>query len=254
MIVHLNHKGVEFAIDLADPIDLSIPMTTGSKTVRAWYLDPLTIAPVVADGFVGDVNQGGSVNFRNIGFNPHGHGTHTECVGHISTESYSVNQAVKTFFFQARLISVRPKVIANEDQVITKEQLQHLCGPDGPPEALLIRTLPNPSDKQTLNYSNTNPAYLEAQAAQWLREQGVRHLLIDLPSVDREEDGGALAAHRAFWDYPDAPNTLSTISELFYAPDSVLDGDYLLNLQFAPFENDASPSRPVLYKIPNIHW
>jgi hypothetical protein len=29
----------------------------------------------------------------------------------------------------------------------------------------------------------------------------------------------------------------------------VKDGSYILNLQIAPFENDASPSKPVLYKI-----
>ena len=29
----------------------------------------------------------------------------------------------------------------------------------------------------------------------------------------------------------------------------IKDGKYLLNLQFAPFVADASPSRPILYKI-----
>jgi hypothetical protein len=31
-------------------------------------------------------------------------------------------------------------------------------------------------------------------------------------------------------------------------PDDIVDGIYLLEIQMAPFENDASPSRPVLYK------
>ena len=48
--------------------------------------------------WVGDVKQGGSVNFRNISFNPHGNGTHTECVGHISKEDFSINQCLKKFF------------------------------------------------------------------------------------------------------------------------------------------------------------
>jgi hypothetical protein len=29
----------------------------------------------------------------------------------------------------------------------------------------------------------------------------------------------------------------------------VEDGEYLLNLMIAPFENDATPSKPILYKI-----
>ncbi len=38
-------------------------------------------------------------------------------------------------------------------------------------------------------------------------------------------------------------------TELIFVRDEVEDGSYLLNLQIASFENDASPSKPVLYKI-----
>ncbi len=41
----------------------------------------------------------------------------------------------------------------------------------------------------------------------------------------------------------------ATITEMIYVSDEVEDGDYILNLQIASFENDASPSKPVLYKI-----
>jgi hypothetical protein len=40
-----------------------------------------------------------------------------------------------------------------------------------------------------------------------------------------------------------------TITEMIYVPDEVLDGSYVLNLQIASFENDASPSKPILYQI-----
>ena len=40
-----------------------------------------------------------------------------------------------------------------------------------------------------------------------------------------------------------------TITEMIYVNNTIQDGSYLLNLQFASFENDASPSKPVLYKI-----
>jgi hypothetical protein len=42
-----------------------------------------------------------------------------------------------------------------------------------------------------------------------------------------------------------------TITEMIYVPDNVADGSYLLNLQIASFENDASPSKPVLYSVFN---
>ena len=92
-------------------------------------------------------------------------------------------------------------------------------------------------------------------AAIFIRESGIQHLLIDLPSVDREEDEGKLLAHKAFWNVKDV-NTLNedarlncTITELIYVDNAILDGSYILNLQIASFENDASPSKPVLYKI-----
>jgi hypothetical protein len=75
------------------------------------------------------------------------------------------------------------------------------------------------------------------------------HLLLDLPSVDREEDGGRLAAHKAFWGLPEDPRPRATITELIYAPPEVADGTYLLNIQLAAFENDASPSRPILFPM-----
>ena len=77
----------------------------------------------------------------------------------------------------------------------------------------------------------------------------VKHLLLDLPSVDREEDIGELAFHHAFWDVPNNPNLERTITELIFVDTKITDGKYLLEMQMAPFENDASPSRPVLYKI-----
>ena len=68
MIASIEHNGETFEVDLLAPIDISIEMQPSPESVSAWYLDPLTIEPVKGDGFVGAVNQGGSVNFRNIAF------------------------------------------------------------------------------------------------------------------------------------------------------------------------------------------
>jgi hypothetical protein len=77
----------------------------------------------------------------------------------------------------------------------------------------------------------------------------VKHLLLDLPSVDREEDGGVLAAHHAFWDHPGTLDLERTITELIHVPPTAKDGDYLLELQLPRIMNDAAPSRPVLYAL-----
>ncbi|GAB4138513.1 MAG: cyclase family protein [Bacteroidia bacterium] len=246
MFATITHKGITYKVDLSRPFDISIPINDHSA--RAWYVDPVKIEPVRSGDWVGEVKSGGSVNFRNIFFNPHGHGTHTECVGHITPECENVNALIRNFFFIAELITVLPEHRENGDFVITRRQLEMLLE-DKKPEAVVLRTVANPSSKLTHNWSNTNPPYLEEAAGKFLSELGVDHLLIDLPSVDREVDEGKLLAHRAFWEYPHNTQKQRTITEFIYVPNEVFDGPYLLNLQFAPFDNDASPSRPVLYRI-----
>jgi hypothetical protein len=38
---------------------------------------------------------------------------------------------------------------------------------------------------------------------------------------------------------------------MIFVPNEIKDGDYVLNLQIASFENDASPSKPILYSVVN---
>jgi kynurenine formamidase len=248
-----------FEIDLSKPIDISLPITNDEHNPIAWYQNTPLIQPVVMGDWIGKVAEGqSSTNFNNLFFNPHAHGTHTECLGHITKEFYSINQCLKQFFFWATLITVQPEKVG-EDEVISKEQIEKALKPfhdsEMNPEAIVIRTLPNKAAKKSFKYSNTNPPYLSEAAAVFLRESGIQHLLIDLPSVDKEKDGGKLAAHKAFWNVKDV-NHLNedarlncTITEMIFVSNEVADGNYVLNLQIASFENDASPSKPILYSI-----
>jgi len=249
LIAEITTKTTTIKVDLSNPLDLSISLRASNKNPEAWYVNPPLIEPVQLDQWVGRVSEGASVNFNNITFNPHAHGTHTECVGHISKEFYSVNKTLLSFFFIAEVISITPEK-REKDQVISRKQLEsHLHNKEV--EAIVIRTLPNNPKKKEKKYSHTNWPYLTENAALYLRELGINHLLIDLPSIDREKDEGKLMAHKAFWGYPKNPRSYATITEFVYVSNTVIDGSYLLNLQMAPIENDASPSRPVLYKIIN---
>ncbi len=248
----IEFKGVTYQVDLSRPLDISIPLRAGVENVNAWYCEPVRIEPVVMGDWVGEVKRGGGVNFRNVFLNPHGNGTHTECVGHISKEDYSLNQCLREFFFFAELISVQPEE-KDADRVITRAQLEQLCKHDNA-QALVIRTIPNDTQKNNRHYSNTNPPYLEHEAAVWMVERGIKHLLIDLPSVDREKDEGKLLAHHAFWKYPDQTRTDATITELIYVDDNISDGLYFLNLQITSLENDASPSKPILYEVQSLEF
>ena len=132
--------------------------------------------------------------------------------------------------------------------VISKKQLQYALG-NKKREAVIIRTLPNLEEKKSFRYSNTNPPYLSEEGAIYLKEKGVQHLLIDLPSVDKEKDEGKLLAHNAFWNTGGSLRLDATITEFIYVPNTVVDGTYILNIMIAPFENDATPSKPVVYAV-----
>lgn len=248
MNVSIHFEGVEFTASGEEAVDLSLAFQEAGGP-SAWYVEPMRVEPVRANGFLGSVAEGGDVNFRDVTFNPHGNGTHTECVGHISEAAHSVNRLSIPPLMPCLVVSIRPE-FKNEDHVITAKTLElaskrHWSGQTAPP-SLVLRTLPNSAEKRSKNWSNTNAPYLEAAAAQWLVDRGVEHLLLDLPSVDREQDGGALAAHHIFWQWPADLREHATITEFIFVPDTLKDGLHLLNLQTAPFELDATPSRPVI--------
>lgn len=248
MQIEFEYKNQNYRANLAQPNDISIPIVEGLENVNCFYAPPVEFAPVVAGSFVGSTAQGGVVNFFNIKINPHGNGTHTECVGHIAKKSFTIHESLKKFHFIAKLVSLYPQKTVEGDRIILREQLMEALG-EAVPEAVVIRTLPNDDLKLRTNYSGSNPPYLHKEAVAWLVERGVEHLLIDLPSVDREEDGGKLLAHRAFWQYPDKVRENCTLTELIYVRSFVKDGLYLLNIQIASFQLDVSPSKPVLYAL-----
>lgn len=244
----LHIAGQAYEAHLDQPIDISIPLRFDASAPNCFYAPLPETFPVIAGDFIGSTAQGGLVNFLNVRLNPHGNGTHTECVGHIAKEPYSLNQCLRRFHFPARLVTVYPTRQDNGDRVIRRAQLAEALRP-GEVEAVVIRTQPNDERKLSAQYSGTNPPYLHHAAAQLLVDYGVQHLLIDLPSVDREEDEGQLRAHRAYWQYPRQVRSDATITELIYVPNETKDGLYLLNLLITSFEIDVSPSKPLLYPL-----
>jgi len=244
-VIEYNSRKIE--INVSEPIDISIPIDVTKKNINAWGIDDPKIGPESFDGYEVSVANGAVVNFNSIQFNPHSHITHTECVGHITKEVHSVNQNLKHYFFLAELVTVAPEKIGN-DFVISEKQLKTALR-NKKRDAIVIRTLPNLSDKKETRYFNTNPAYLSNEAASYLVEKNIKHLLVDLPSVDKEKDGGKLEVHNIFWNTSEEIRMNATITEFIFVSNDIEDGEYLLNLMIAPFENDATPSKPILYKI-----
>lgn len=252
MIIQLSFNQRNYSADLTAPLDISIPIQEGDQNPNCYWADPVKFETIVSGNFIGSVKAGGSVNYQKLTITPHGNGTHTECFGHISSDATAtINKNLTQFHFIAEVISVVPEKLSNGDSVITLRSVKEKINHPGS-KALIIRTLPNPESKKTERYSGTNPPYIEPDVTAFLASRGVSHLLIDLPSIDREVDEGKLSAHKAFWNFPDSIRKECTITELIFVDNAIEDGLYLINLQITSLEMDASPSKPVLYKLEEV--
>jgi kynurenine formamidase len=237
-------------IDLGSPIDLSLPLLNGKQNPNAFHIPFPRFEPITVGDFVGSVAKGSGANCENLFINAHGNGTHTECIGHITIEPHSITDCLKVFHVMAQLISLTLVQTESGDFIVPNKELKDWLNPNV--EAVIIRTLPNTDAKRLQHYSGKNPAYILPELAQFLAQAGIKHLLLDLPSVDREEDGGSMLAHKAFWQFPENPRWDATISEMVFVPNEVADGNYFLNLQIASIGSDASPSKPVIYPLKAI--
>ncbi len=250
MKCEILHNNIAFEANLAEPIDISITIKNGDKNPNCYYAEPVVFSTIKVGDFVGSVAEGGSVNYQTIKLTPHGNGTHTEIYGHISANSEAtVNHLIRQFHFIAELITLTPNKIGSDDVI---EYEKFVEARKSTSEAVIIRTLPNNDDKKLRQYSGKNPPYLDAKIADYCYNNGIKHLLIDLPSLDKEVDGGALRAHRAFWGLPGKLRDDCSVTELIFVPNHIPDGLYLLNLQLLNIEIDASPSRPILYRLTEL--
>lgn len=241
--------------------DISIPLRFDEAQPTFFGAAAASAQPITAGSFVGDVRHGGSCNCSVHTLAPHCNGTHTECVGHITEERLSVRDLAIRHMSAALLISVAPEPSAETsgDRVVSLAALLEAIGGArlNDYQALVVRTLPNDSSKLTRNYdAGPMPPYFTVDAIRYVVEHGIDTLVVDLPSIDRAQDGGKLAAHRIFWGMPagstsaaTATRKHATITEMAFIDDAVASGPYLLNLQVAPFVIDAAPSRPILLPL-----
>ncbi|MBK9736091.1 MAG: cyclase family protein [Saprospiraceae bacterium] len=249
MIISFSFSNKQYISDLSFGLDISIPLISGSNGPKCFHAPSFNIEPVVMGDFIGSTQAGSAVNFKNIFINPHGNGTHTECVGHITSEPFTIHSVLKKFHYISRLITIVPDKISNGDLVINEKSIHHSLQNLTPTETIIIRTMPNETSKKEQDYSGTNPPYFTEGAIKLLNEIGVLHLITDLPSIDKEEDGGILIGHKTFWGLPDRIMSEKTITEMAYIDNVINDGLYLCNFHILSIESDASPSKIVLYRM-----
>ncbi len=258
-----------YVVDLAGGFDLSIPLDFHGPQPNAYGVPRAEAHAYEDGGFIGDVRRGGGCNFEEYRLIPHCHGTHTEGAGHLAARRISVHAILGGGTIPATLVTLAPEdaltsgeaydpAPAPGDRFLTRASLETALEDADPAflEALVIRTLPNDPDKRFRDYMREPPPFLSLDAMRFVVGLGVRHLLLDLPSVDRAFDEGKLSAHHVFWDVPQGSHEVdehrfsrNTITEMIYVDDAIPDGRYLLSLQIAPFVADAAPSRPWLFPL-----
>ena len=219
-----------------------------------------------AGEFVGSIEEGGYLNCKILTIAPHGMGTHTESVRHIIADGPPVCDIVPLSPFRIRLITVSPVLLAETsesyspgsptDLVISQTriglQLKHLQDSEES-IGLMIRTS-GKTDKPHANYTGANPPFFTTEAMKFI-SANVEHLLVDLPSVDRESDDGLLLNHRRFWNVEAGEKRLTSdckaqrsITEMIFIPPEIKDGDYWCFIAVPNIDTDALPSRVLIWK------
>jgi hypothetical protein len=148
----LTRAGRRYAADLSDPLSIAMPLDFDGVQPNHFGAPRAHAAPLAAGGFVGDVRAGGSVNCELLALAPHCNGTHTECVGHVTTDRVAVHEVLRGGLHIARLVSLRPAPLGDSDEhrdpdsaadepVVTARALAAaLALLPGDSEALIVRT------------------------------------------------------------------------------------------------------------------
>jgi arylformamidase len=260
-IMRFEWAGRRLSADLSRPVSIAIPLEFDGPQAGCFDAPPASSRPLYA---------GLNCNCELLTLAPHCNGTHTECVGHVTEERISVSACVPGGLQVALLVTIEPVVAAATredsdpvpeagDRLLTAAALDAVFRrhASAGPRAMILRTALQAAGGPHRSYRGAAPApYLTRQAATWLAEHGIEHVVLDLPSADRASDGGRLTAHRIFFGLPpgsrrasDAKRPHSSITELAWIDEAIPDGVYLLDLQMPAFQSDAAPSRPLLYAV-----
>ena len=225
----------------------------------------------IGGGRVLRVEDGASVNCDGLHLHPHGDGCHAESVAHVLPADDA-----RALAGRAMLAATPPLLcgllldVATEplgatgeryaglhdaaDRVLARRALERAwqdaraVALDLPVEALLLRVY-RPPLAESFDFSGSAAPYPTAEALDLLVGLGARWLIVDLPSIDREDDGGSTPNHRRWWGLDggdghalDGPPALRGIVELARFPAALPAGPVAVALGLAPIESDAVPA------------
>ena len=256
MKILIKDKNNSYSIDHRYGRCLSIPYQYNGEQPNFYQAPKGKARPMNQDGFIGETSDGKGCNVVTIEQNIHCTGTHTECAGHILSDSISINDVLKHEYYYTELISVSPvsSEFCNEnyhfplkdrDQLITRTMIDGKIPKNS--RGLVIRTTPNSLPKMNKKYNSSNTPFFTTNAIEYINDIGIKHLVVDTPTIDRYSDGGILGNHHLFFEKE--PPYKKTITEMAYIHDKIIDGSYIMTIEIPPMELDAAPSRPFIFKL-----
>ena len=104
----MNFRNGEVRVDLSSAISLAIDLDFSQAQPRHFGAPPATSRPFAVPGFSGSVAHGASCNCQTLTLVPHCNGTHTECVGHLTTEPVDAHRIAPLGLLPTLLVSIEP--------------------------------------------------------------------------------------------------------------------------------------------------
>lgn len=259
MKINIEHNNKLYEIKPDDGVSISIPIHFNNDNNPKFYDERNPKKEFYTDNDVEyKVKNNSGCNVPFIKLNIHCSGTHTETAAHVFNDAYAIGSFSDLNFIPALLISLNPtsatddgyhSQISADDKIISKNILEECIGSETEfMDCIIIRTLPNNKDKKNRNYNHFSYPFLSNDAVKFLKNKGVKHIIIDTPSIDRSDDGGQLKNHKIFFLNDDKSINKNTITELAYIPNKCTDGKYFVYIGFPNFQLDAAPSNPIIYK------
>lgn len=252
-----GRDGRERRLRLGPPADASRAVRLAPpEASNAFSLPPLSAeAHEVPGWFVGDVRRGGSCNVEVLRCTAHGL-THLETAAHLLDPAGA----------PPTVADLPPERLSGLMLLADLSDLGGLSGtlvpPDRVSEALARCDLPvamlglktrASALPPATDFTGTDFLALSPEAAAAVREAGIRTLVVDLPSLDPERDGGQLLAHREYFGLQRAgcqgkdPETRAVVELAWFG--GLPAGYYYAVITPARFAVPAVPTGLFLYPI-----